>query len=167
MSHSSPRPTRFAAGAVLLSVFLITACTASTSNEDKGANSSPSPVSSSARTPAEPSEPSEKKLTEQAQATLVAVHDGTLVEAGAERVTDGIHTEPALGKGKTYKLNLVCVGSGSAQLKFVPASIGKETTVPCDRSVIQQRIVADKAVRIDVDGTEGSTGVIAWQIDAV
>src|SRR5689334_15910907 len=118
MSHSSLRPTRFAAGAVLLSVFLITACTASTSNEDKGANSSPSPVSSSARTPAEPSE---KKLTEQAQATLAAVHDGTLVEAGAERVTDGIHTEPALGKGKTYKLNLVCVGVGSARLKFVPA----------------------------------------------
>ncbi|MEU6320225.1 hypothetical protein [Streptomyces sp. NPDC047009] len=163
MIHSSPRATRFAAGTVLLSAFLITACTTSGNDEGKDTSSSPSPVSSSTRTA---TEPSEKKLTEQARAALAAVHDGALVEAGAERVTDGIHTEPALGKGKTYRLNLVCAGSGSAQLKFAPASVGKEVTVPCDESVVQQRIVADRTVRIDVDGVEGSTGVIAWQIDA-
>ncbi|MGW4728881.1 hypothetical protein ACWEQC_06820 [Streptomyces shenzhenensis] len=109
--------------------------------------------------------PSEQKLTEQAQAALAAVHDGKMVEAGAERVSDGIHTEPTLSEGKTYRLNLVCFGSGSASLTLAPES--KETPVPCDQSVIQQRIMADKPVRIDVNGTKGSSGVIAWQIDAI
>ncbi|MFD0034340.1 hypothetical protein ACWGDS_21675 [Streptomyces sp. NPDC055059] len=112
-------------------------------------------------------EPSEKKLTEQAQAALAAVHKGMLVEAGAERVTDGIHTEPGLSEGKTYQLSLVCAGTGSAQLVFLPANAGAKTTVPCDGSVVQQRITADKLVRINVDGSRGATGVVAWQIDAL
>ncbi|MGJ5759930.1 hypothetical protein [Streptomyces galbus] len=90
-----------------------------------------------------------------------------MVEAGAERVTDGIHTEPSLSEGRTYRLNLVCVGTGRVQLAFTPTSAGTETEVPCDRSVVQQRITAHEPIRIDVDGTKGSTGVIAWQIDAI
>ncbi|MGX4691149.1 hypothetical protein [Streptomyces sp. JNUCC 63] len=147
-----------------MSAFLIAACTTSANDGDKGANSSPSPVPSLSQTA---TGPSEKKLTEQAQAALAAVHSGTLVEAGAERVTDGIHIEPHLDKGKTYRLNLVCVGSGSARLEFEPASVGTESKVPCDESVVQQRIIADKPVRIDVDGADGATGMIAWQIDAM
>ncbi|MFI1704810.1 hypothetical protein [Streptomyces griseoruber] len=164
MTHSNPRTKRFAAGAILLSALVITGCSGSADDEGNGADSSPSITPSSTRTAAETSE---KQLTQQAQAALAAVQGGTLVEAGAERVSDGIHTEPELTSGKAYKLNLVCVGTGSAQLTFSPASAGKKATVPCDRSVVQQRITADKAVRIDVDGTEGSTGVIAWQIDTV
>lgn len=99
---------------------------------------------------------------------LAAVQGGTMVESGAERVTDGVHTEPSLSKGRTYKLNVVCVGSGSAHVTFTPASAGSKAEVPCDRSVVQQRITTHELpVRIDVDGTNGSTGVIAWQIDTV
>ncbi|RSO10019.1 hypothetical protein DMH26_00280 [Streptomyces sp. WAC 05379] len=87
------------------------------------------------------------------------------MEAGAERVTDGIHTEPTLSKGKTYKLNLMCVGSGSGQLSFAPESAGEKTAVPCDQSVVQQRITYDGPVRINVDAVKGASGVIAWQID--
>ncbi|WP_460067932.1 hypothetical protein [Streptomyces sp. YKOK-I1] len=164
MTHSSPRTKRFAAGTILLSVLMITGCSGSANDEGKGADSSPSTTPSSTQTAAETSE---KQLTKQAQAALAAVQGGTLVEAGAERVGDGIHTEPELTSGKAYKLSLVCVGTGSAQLTFSPTSAGKKATVPCDRSVVQQRITADKAVRIDVDGTEGSIGVIAWQIYTV
>ncbi|MFJ3284343.1 hypothetical protein ACIPMW_03525 [Streptomyces sp. NPDC086669] len=82
-------------------------------------------------------------------------------------MTDGIHTEPGLSQGKTYRLNLVCAGSGSAQLRFEPAKAGTAATVPCDGSVVQQRIAADKLVRINVDGGSGATGVIAWQINAL
>ncbi|MFG2307419.1 hypothetical protein ACGFS9_01830 [Streptomyces sp. NPDC048566] len=82
-------------------------------------------------------------------------------------MTDGIHTEPALGRGKTYRLNPVCAGSGSARLAFVPATAGSRTTVPCDASVVQQRISADRPIHIDVDGATGATGVIAWRIDAL
>ncbi|WP_328880616.1 hypothetical protein [Streptomyces sp. NBC_00299] len=163
MTYSSLRAARLAGCAVVVSAFLLTSCTGSGSGADSAANS-PSPAPSRPR-PA--TEPSEKKLTEQARAALAAVQGGAMVEAGVERVTDGIHTEPGLSKGKTYRLNLVCAGSGSAQLEFVPASAGAGATVPCDESVVQQRIAGDRLVRIDVDGSKGATGVIAWQIDAL
>lgn len=88
-----------------------------------------------------------------------------MVEAGVERVSDGIHTEPLLAKGQTYRLNVVCAGKGSAQLQFTPSNSGDKATVPCDGSVVQQRIRADKSVRIDVNGDAGASGMIAWQID--
>ncbi|MGW4733397.1 hypothetical protein ACWEQC_30250 [Streptomyces shenzhenensis] len=88
-----------------------------------------------------------------------------MVEAGAERVRDGIHTRPTLSTGKTYRLNLICFGNGSASLTVAPES--EKTPVPCDQSMIQRRITVDKPVRIDVNGTEGSSGVVAWQIDAI
>ncbi|MFQ6143966.1 hypothetical protein ACLMNJ_12915 [Streptomyces seoulensis] len=111
-------------------------------------------------------EQSEKALGEQAQTALAAVRSGTPVEAGAERVSDGIHSEPTLSKGKSYRLSLACAGKGNARLTFVPADAGRQATVPCDRSVVRQRITADGPVRIDVDGTGGSSGVVAWRIDA-
>ncbi|WP_238431327.1 hypothetical protein [Streptomyces cavernae] len=148
---------------VAASVLLLASCTSSNDDGKAAASSTPS-VPSVSQTAAGPDE---KKLTQQAQAALAAVHGGTMVEAGAERVTDGIHTEPSLSEGKTYKISLMCFGSGSAKLVFTPASTGTETKVPCDQSVVQQRITAAKALRIDVDGSKGSTGVIAWQIDTV
>ncbi|MCZ4509519.1 hypothetical protein O3Q52_15190 [Streptomyces sp. ActVer] len=162
MTYSSPRAW-LTGCAVAASSFLLASCT-SGSGDDTNANSSSSPAPSVSQTA---TGSSEKKLTEQAQAALAAVHSGTMVEAGAERVTDGIHTEPNLSEGKTYRLNLVCFGSGNAQLAFTPGSAGAKTTVPCDQSVVQQRITANKPIRIDVDGTKGSTGMIAWQIDAI
>lgn len=149
---------------VAASAFLLASCTSGSGEEDRAANYSSSPTPSVSQST---TGPSEKKLTEQAQAALAAVHNGTMVEAGAERVADGIHTEPNLSEGKSYRLNLVCFGSGSAQLTFTPGSAGTKTTVPCDQSVVQQRITARKLIRIDVDGAKEATGVIAWQIDAI
>ncbi|MEU4613530.1 hypothetical protein [Streptomyces umbrinus] len=163
MTYSSMR-ARLAGCAVAASAFLLASCTASNNGDSEKANPSSSPTRSVSETA---TQPSEKKLTEQAQATLAAVHSGKLVEAGVERVTDGIHTGPTLSADKTYRLNLVCIGSGSAQLAFTPTSTGTATTVPCDKSVVQQRITGKKPVRIDVDGAKGSTGVVAWQIDAI
>lgn len=106
--------------------------------------------------------------TSTATATTVGACGGSPpVEAGTERVTDGIHSEPTLSKGKTYRLSLACAGKGDARLTFVPTNAGSQAAVPCDKSVVQQRLTAEGPVRIDVDGTSGSTGVIAWQIDAV
>ncbi|MEU0433936.1 hypothetical protein ABZ153_20285 [Streptomyces sp. NPDC006290] len=163
MTYSNPR-AYLAACAVAASAFLLASCT-SGSGEGEAVSAPPSPSASSESRTATGS--SEEKLTEQAKAALAAVHSGKMVEAGVERVNDGIHTEPTLSEGKTYRLNLVCFGSGSAQLTFVPASAGTETRVPCDQSVVQQRITMHKPVHIDVDGAKGSTGMIAWQIDAI
>ncbi|MFE2534701.1 hypothetical protein [Streptomyces sp. NPDC059371] len=162
-THSNSR-SYLAVCAVVASVFLVASCT-SGGGEGEGTGAPPSPSApSESRTT---NEASEKRLTEQAQAALAAVHGGELVEAGVERVNDGIHTEPTLSEGRTYRLNVVCFGSGSARLTFVPASSGTATKVPCDQSVAQQRITMHKRVHIDVDGAEGSTGMIAWRIDAI
>ncbi|MFF3414900.1 hypothetical protein ACFYW9_09400 [Streptomyces sp. NPDC002698] len=163
MTYSNPR-AHLAACAIAASAFLLTSCT-SGSGEGEARSAPPSPSAPSASRTATGS--SEKKLTEQVQAALASVHSGTMVEAGVERVGDGIHTEPNLSKGKTYRLNLVCSGSGSAKLTFVPASAGTASTVPCDQSVVQQRITMHKGVHIDVNGAKGSTGMIAWQIDTI
>ncbi|MGV9454735.1 hypothetical protein [Streptomyces sp. NPDC003635] len=149
---------------MVLSTLLLTSCTSADDGDDTSASRPTPPASSPSRTAAEPSE---RDLTGRAQAAIASVHSGTLVESGVERVTDGVHTEPGLSKGRTYRLNLVCVGSGSAHLEFVPSKAGTETSVPCDEAVVQQRISGDKPVRIHVDGAEGSTGVIAWRIDAL
>lgn len=162
MTFSSPRAW-LTGCAVAASVVLLASCT-SGSDDGKASKDHSPPAASGSQTA---TEPSQKKLTEQAQAALTAVHSGKMVEAGAERVIDGIHTEPSLNEGRAYRLNLVCVGNGSAQLTFTPASTGTETKVPCDQSVVQQRITVHKPVRIDVDGAKGSTGVIAWRIDAI
>jgi hypothetical protein len=162
MTCSNPRAW-LAGCAVAASVVLLASCTSGSGDGKASKGLSSSAASGSQAV----TEPSQKKLTEQAQAALTAVQGGKMVEAGAERVTDGIHTEPSLSEGRTYRLNLVCVGNGSARLTFTPASTGTETEVPCDQSVVQRRITVHKPVRIDVDNTKGSTGVIAWRIDII
>ncbi|MCL7425641.1 hypothetical protein [Streptomyces sp. YS415] len=149
--------SRLAACAAVSSALLLTSCTASGSGED---TADPRPTSTAAG-------PSERELTERAQAAIAAVRGGTMVEAGVERVRDGIHTEPGLSEGKDYRLTLVCVGTGTARLAFVPARAAAEASVPCDESVVRQRITGGEFVRIDVVGAEGATGVVAWQIDAL
>jgi hypothetical protein len=39
--------------------------------------------------------------------------------------------------------------------------------VPCDGALVQQRVTGAEPLRIDVDGSEGATGAIAWQLDRV
>ncbi|GAA3078735.1 hypothetical protein GCM10010448_70400 [Streptomyces glomeratus] len=162
MTYVNPR-VWLAGCAAATSVLLLTSCTSDKGEGKAGGSSQSSAPSNSAATTG----PSEKKVTEQAQAALAAVHSGRFFAAGAERVTDGVHTETVLSKGKNYKFNLVCVGSGSAQLSFTPASTGPKVRVPCDQSLVQRRITGDGPVRINVDGARGATGVIAWQVDAI
>jgi hypothetical protein len=164
MTNVSRRARLFTGCVVAASALLLTSC--SSGNGGETAHQTPSPPEASASQTTTTTQ--DQELTDQAQAALAAVQGGKMIEAGAERVTDGIHTEPTLSQGKTYKLNLVCIGSGNARLTFTPASTGQRADVPCDQSVVQQRITAHKMpVRIDVDGAKGSTGVIAWRIDTV
>ncbi|MDX2943731.1 MULTISPECIES: hypothetical protein [Streptomyces] len=157
--------------AAVASAALLTSCT---SNGSAGAAASTPSRSSGLSEPTRPSEPSEPsqseaELTEQAQAALAAVQGGTMVEAGAERVGDGVHAEPLLnaGGGEVYRFRLVCVGSGSVRMVVRPAGAGQKATVPCDGAVTQQRLPGSERLRIDVDGGKGATGMIAWQIDTV
>jgi hypothetical protein len=66
-----------------------------------------------------------------------------------------------------YRLVLTCVGRGSALLTVAPKESGADATVPCDQTVVQQRINGNGPVRIDVVGTKGTTGALAWRIYAL
>jgi len=148
---------------IAASAVLLVSCT-DDSGDTADASPSPSPTAtSSANSPGA----SERKLTQQVEAALAGFRDGALLESGVERVSDGIHTEPLLTKGETYRLDLACAGRGSARLRLTPASAGGKATVPCDGTVVRQRIAGDGPIRIDVDGGTGATGMIAWQIDKV
>jgi hypothetical protein len=112
--------------------------------------------------------PSDAELAERAEAALAFLGDEALVEAGVEKVADGVHTEPHLEDGKPYRITLVCVGQGSAQLAFTPVGSGRKgVVVPCDGAPVQQRVTGAEPLRVDVDGSEGATGAIAWQLDRV
>ncbi|WP_225877327.1 hypothetical protein [Streptomyces resistomycificus] len=159
---SLPSRAFLTACAVTTSALLLTACTSDSTDAKASPSHTPTATATAKSTAA-----SEKKLTEQVEAALAGFHNGSMVESGVERVSEGIHTEPLLKKGETYRLNLACAGTGSAQLLLTPASAGDKATVPCDGSVVQQRLTADKPVRIDVNGNATATGMIAWQIDKV
>ncbi|GGW71901.1 hypothetical protein GCM10010503_56540 [Streptomyces lucensis JCM 4490] len=90
-----------------------------------------------------------------------------MVESGVERLADGIHTEPGLQAGKSYELKLVCAGHGTARLRFRPTGDRASAEVPCDQSVVAERISGDKRTHIDVDAVQGATGVVAWEVDSV
>ncbi|MEV8550826.1 hypothetical protein AB0L04_13480 [Streptomyces glaucescens] len=159
---SLPARACLTALAVASSAVLLASCT-SDDGETAGTTPSSTPTTSATASAATPGAP-EKELSEQAEAALAGFHHGTLVESGVERVSEGIHTEPTLTKGEEYRITIACAGTGSAHLRFAPASTGEKATVPCDSTVVQQRITADKPVRIDIDGQAGAIGMIAWQI---
>ncbi|MFY4719005.1 hypothetical protein [Streptomyces sp. LaBMicrA B280] len=110
----------------------------------------------------------EKKLTDQARSALDAVTDrgGSMVESGVERVADGVHTRPGLTHGTAYKLTVVCAGKGIARIVVAPSGAGGEKTVPCDGSVVFERLAAEGALKVDVRGEPGAAGMIAWRINA-
>ncbi|MEU3032555.1 hypothetical protein ACPCBC_28085 [Streptomyces incarnatus] len=111
----------------------------------------------------------EKKLTDQAQSALDAVTDqgSSMFESGAERVSDGVHTRPGLAHGTAYKLTVVCAGKGAAEIVVAPSGAGGRRAVPCDGSVVFERLTAEGALKVDVRGTPGAAGMIAWRIDKV
>lgn len=147
--------------AVAASVLLLASCSQD-SDEHSAARSTP-PPQATAHAPASSSTP-DRALLRRATSVMASVAGGVLVEGGSERVGDGIHTRPVLKKGKTYRLVLTCVGRGSAHLTVAPTTSGSDATVPCDQSVVQQRINGSGAVRIDVVGAERSRGGLAWRI---
>ncbi|MFF4958479.1 hypothetical protein [Streptomyces sp. NPDC001222] len=171
-SKAAARPrARLAAGAVTAALLGLVSCTAS---EGHGAAASGAASPGASRAAARSAEQrlsekrfEEKRLGEQAEAVLGGFGGGGMVEAGTERVADGIHTEPLLGRGRAYRLDLVCIGRGRARVVFTRAGTVTAAGVPCDRSVVRRRITSHGRLRIDVEGVKGSTGVVAWVVREV
>lgn len=90
-----------------------------------------------------------------------------MVESGVERVTEGIHTRPTLDAGAGYKLTVVCVGKGEAEIVFSPAGTGSGRMVPCDRSLVFERLTGRSGLALDVRGRPDAAGMVAWRIEKV
>ncbi|MFJ2171004.1 hypothetical protein [Streptomyces griseofuscus] len=146
-------PVRLSVSAVIPAL-LLTACSA------KG---DPAPAATHHRGGAQ----ADRKLTAQAQSALDAASDGgsSMVESGVERVSDGVHTQPGLTHGAAYKLTVVCIGKGAAELVVTSAGAGGKKAVPCDGSVVFERLTAESALKVDVQGKPGAAGMIAWRIN--
>ncbi|MFJ4785890.1 hypothetical protein [Streptomyces sp. NPDC088794] len=151
-------------GCALAPVFLLVACTSESDTEAGGPTPSASP--SRSNTAAQ----QEKRLTAQVQSALdgTVTDNDSMVESGIERVSEGIHTEPGLTPGATYRLTLVCDGSGVADVDFTPKSTPAPKPVVCDGAMSAQRFTAATAsLHIDVQGRSGATGMIGWRVDRV
>ncbi|MEV6938688.1 hypothetical protein AB0N19_30795 [Streptomyces sp. NPDC051132] len=111
----------------------------------------------------------EQKLAVKAKSALdAATEQGeSMIESGVERVSDGIHTQPDLSAGRSYKLTVVCAGKGDADIVFTPGKAAASKSVPCDGSVVFERFTSSKALRIDVEGKAQATGMMAWRINSV
>ncbi|OIK24140.1 hypothetical protein VT52_029075 [Streptomyces malaysiense] len=88
-----------------------------------------------------------------------------MVESGVERVSDGVHTRPDLAQGTDYKLTVVCAGKGAAEIVVAPSGAGGKKAVPCDGSVVFERLTAEGTLKVDVQGEPGAAGMIAWRIN--
>ncbi|SPF05353.1 hypothetical protein [Streptomyces sp. MA5143a] len=150
MTSSRSRALFTACAAAALPALLV-ACT---SGGGAGVAADPTPSRPSGAATAAGS--SDAEPAERAEAALAGLGDEALVEAGVEKVTDGVHTEHHLEDGKPYRITLVCVGQGSAQLAFRPAGSGRKgVAVPCDGALVHQRVAGAEPLRIDVDGPRG------------
>ncbi|MFJ3643927.1 hypothetical protein ACIPRD_29880 [Streptomyces sp. NPDC090108] len=97
----------------------------------------------------------------------VTKQDGSMVESGVERVSDGIHTQPDLIAGHAYKLTVVCAGKGAAEITITPRKTAARKVVSCDRSVVSERFTAGRHVHIDTQGRPEASGMVAWRLNSV
>lgn len=96
----------------------------------------------------------------------VAPDSPEFVESGLERVPEGVHARSALTKGKTYKVSVACVGTGTVELTI--GENGHPQPVPCDGATATRPIQdPPEELPIDITAASGATGMVAWQITAV
>ncbi|WP_371577304.1 hypothetical protein [Streptomyces sp. NBC_01314] len=163
LEHLSVRPRpAWLVGCVLAQALLLTSCTSAD-------NSAPDPTASPTAPRRSTELKTEKRLTAEVQSALDAVTDqgGSMVESGVERVSDGAHTQPGLTEDVTYRVAVVCAGTGDTEIVFTPTAAGSKKLVPCDGTVVFQRFAAQDPLRLDVQGQPGATGMIAWRINEI
>ncbi|MEU2558618.1 hypothetical protein ABZ626_04640 [Streptomyces longispororuber] len=112
----------------------------------------------------------ERKLGQRVREALgtetIDDRDPLFVEAGVERVGDGIHARPELAPGAEYEVVVACAGKGRIRL-----SIGGEPTrrgVRCDGVPTTRRASGSRqAIEIDATGEAGAAGMVGWRVSKV
>lgn len=109
----------------------------------------------------------DKKLGKQAEAALDTITPGDpeFLESGLERLSDGIHRESLLTRGKSYQLSVACAGSGQARLSVQIKGQPTVKNLECDGTAAHTRIQdAPTEITIDVDAVSKASGMVAWRI---
>ncbi|MFH8729781.1 hypothetical protein [Streptomyces termitum] len=160
---TGPRRPLTTAAALALVLLPVAGCS------DGTTPSAPSPTSATAKptgTPS-PSGGGEEEQGKRAKAALetVSPDDPEFVESGLERVSDGVHGISPLGKGKSYKISVACVGTGTLKVAIADKT---PLSVPCDGVPFHQRVDHSPArLPLDITAASGATGMVAWQIVSV
>ncbi|MDQ8706858.1 hypothetical protein RCO28_30960 [Streptomyces sp. LHD-70] len=160
--RSRPARTGIALSIGALCAVVLAGCTEGSKNSGSPAEKPP-PTSSSSKLPSKPDE----KLGKQAEAALdtVTIDDPEFVESGLETLSDGVHAESLLTRGKSYQLGVSCAGSGTAELSVHIKGKPVVRRIECDGTATYERITeASIRLGIDVEGEPGASGMVAWRI---
>ncbi|MHA4776642.1 hypothetical protein L1085_019365 [Streptomyces sp. MSC1_001] len=159
--HRTARSPYVAAGLALLCLTAV-GCTDGPHPSDTATASAPGkPMGEPSGTPSPRGEEEQGRRAEAALETGWP-DDPEFVESGLERVRDGVHHLSPLTPGRTYRLSVVCVGTGT--VKVVVADKDPRT-VPCDGVPAARRVEkAPERLPIDITPATGATGMVAWRI---
>ncbi|MFE3719013.1 hypothetical protein [Streptomyces cyaneofuscatus] len=148
---------RAAPAGVLLATALLTGCTDSGRDSD---TPGPGPTVSG---PSQ--EERDEKLRREAEAAVGTTDDGPEREAGAGPLAEGIHTQPLLTPGKSYKVSFACAGSGAGEATVQSKGATDVKKVECGGAPVHMRVHdAPSRVTIDVTAVGEASGMAAYRI---
>ncbi|MEW2524865.1 hypothetical protein [Streptomyces sp. NPDC047071] len=164
---SSPR--RYARPALLvcaaLSLTLMTGCTSDSDGSDEPTEKTRPTSGKSAQ--AQDEQKLGKRVKEALGTETIDDSDPSFVEAGLERVSEGLHVRPELTEGTSYELTIACAGTGRISLS-VRGGKPAQRTVDCDGVPATQRTVgSQRQLEIDTKRLSGATGMVGWRISKV
>ncbi|MEU0306631.1 hypothetical protein [Streptomyces cyaneofuscatus] len=94
-----------------------------------------------------------------------ATADGPELGAGAGRLAEGIHTQPLLTPGESYKVSFACAGSGAAEATVQSKGATEVKKVECGGAPVHMRVHdAPSRVTIDVTAVGEASGMAAYRI---
>ncbi|MEU1115487.1 MULTISPECIES: hypothetical protein [unclassified Streptomyces] len=162
MSARPQRATPALLVCATLSLALMTACTGDSDGSDEPAGKTHPTVGKS--TPTHDEQKLGRRVKEALGTETIDDSDPSFVEAGLERVDDGLHARPELTKGTTYELAVACAGTGKISLS-VRGGEPARRTVDCDGVPATQRTVGSPGpLEIDAERLSGATGMVGWRI---
>ncbi|MCI3907777.1 hypothetical protein [Streptomyces spectabilis] len=145
-----------------LSLTLMTGCTGDSDGSDEPTGKARPTSGKSAQ--AHDEQKLGKRVKEALGTETIDDSDPLFVEAGLERVSDGLHARPELAKGTSYELAIACAGTGKISLS-VRGGKPAQRTVDCDGVPATHRTVGSpEQLEIDTKRLSGATGMVGWRI---
>lgn len=150
--------------ALTLVCLAATGCTTSTTTTaDPKPSNTPQPTTQSPRAESEEAQGNRAKAALEPPSRTD--EDPDFVESGLERAQDGVHSLSPVKKGKTYRISVACVGTGTVKVTLADKP---RQPVACNGVPATHHIEnAPAHLPIDITATSGATGMVAWRVASV